>query len=237
MRTSSLPERHRRTRTDRLPRIRRSMPPESPLYAPRSHARRRARPSSTIVGRHGCRHRCARRPDGPRLRRIPERLASGTEVAGVDVGRLTSARRSRTGVALRAAVHRSRRVRRRLVLARVRREPTGIQPDWGGAVAAAGRAGDGFGPLRGLRRIRARVFGAEVLPRLAVSNAALEYALDQIAADVNRPRRAPRSSVAACVSRSFRSRTEAASTVTPRPSWWFGRSARSSGRPALWPSP
>ena len=61
-----------------------------------------------------------------------------------------------------------------------------VQPDWNAAVAAAGRAGDGFGPLRGFRRLRARVFGAEVLPRLAVSNAALEYALDQIADDVDR---------------------------------------------------
>jgi len=63
----------------------------------------------------------------------------------------------------------------------------GVQPDWNAAVAAAGRAGDGFGPLRGFRRLRARVFGAEVLPRLMVSNAALEYALDQIAADVDSP--------------------------------------------------
>ncbi len=66
-----------------------------------------------------------------------------------------------------------------------------VQPDWSSAVAAAQRAGDGFGPLRGFRRLRARVFGAEVLPRVAVSNAALEYALDQIADDVDRkPRNA-----------------------------------------------
>ena len=66
-----------------------------------------------------------------------------------------------------------------------------VQPDWSSAVAAAQRAGDGFGPLRGFRRLRARVFGAEVLPRVAVSDAALEYALDQIADDVDRkPRNA-----------------------------------------------
>ena len=62
-----------------------------------------------------------------------------------------------------------------------------MQPDWSGAIAAAERAGDGFGPVRGFRRLRARVFGAEVLPQLAVSNAALEYALDQMSEDVNRP--------------------------------------------------
>lgn len=61
-----------------------------------------------------------------------------------------------------------------------------VEPDWGAAVTAAGRAGDGFGPIRGLRRLRTRFFGAEVLPRLAVSNAALEFALDGIAAQVDR---------------------------------------------------
>ena len=56
----------------------------------------------------------------------------------------------------------------------------------GAAVAAAGRAGDGFGPIRGLRRLRTRFFGAEVLPRLAVSSSALEFALDGIATQVDR---------------------------------------------------
>ena len=67
-----------------------------------------------------------------------------------------------------------------------------MQPDWSAAVAAAERAGDGFGPLRGFRRLRARVFGAEVLPRLIVSNAALEYVLDKISADVDRQPRSAR---------------------------------------------
>ncbi|MBA3376208.1 MAG: hypothetical protein H0U00_10415, partial [Actinobacteria bacterium] len=52
----------------------------------------------------------------------------------------------------------------------------GVRPDWTGAVAAASRAGDGFGPIRGFRRLHTRFFGAEVLPRLAVSNAALDFA-------------------------------------------------------------
>ena len=62
----------------------------------------------------------------------------------------------------------------------------GVQPDWGSAVSAAERAGDGFGPLRGFRRLRARVFGAEVLPSIAVSEAALDYVLERIAEDVDR---------------------------------------------------
>jgi vancomycin resistance protein YoaR len=64
-----------------------------------------------------------------------------------------------------------------------------VEPDWRAAVAAAGRAGDGFGPIRGLRRLHTRFFGAEVLPRLAASDAALEFALDGIASQVDREAR------------------------------------------------
>ena len=52
----------------------------------------------------------------------------------------------------------------------------GVHPDWKAAVAAAARASDGFGPIRGFRRLRTRFFGAEVLPPIAVSNAALDFA-------------------------------------------------------------
>ena len=117
----------------------------------------------------------------------PRELAAGTEVAGVDVGGLTK----REAVAKLDALY-----------AQHTEDPVtftagtftysfaanqlGVHPDWNGAVTAAERAGDGFGPLRGLRRLRARVFGAEVLPRLAVSDAALDYVLDKIARDVDR---------------------------------------------------
>ena len=114
-------------------------------------------------------------------------LAAGTQVAGVDVGGLTR----RDAVAKLDALFEERSDDPvRFVAAgesySFAATQLGVQPDWGGAVAAAERAGDGFGPLRGFRRLRARVFGAEVLPSVAVSNAALEYVLDQIAADVDR---------------------------------------------------
>jgi vancomycin resistance protein YoaR len=114
-------------------------------------------------------------------------LAAGTEVAGVDVGGLTK----REAIAKLDALFQQRSDDPVEFVAAdgsyaFAASQLGVQPDWSGAVTAAGRAGDGFGPLRGFRRIRARVFGAEILPRLAVSNAALEYALDQIAEDVNR---------------------------------------------------
>jgi vancomycin resistance protein YoaR len=130
-------------------------------------------------------------------------LAEGTQVAGVDVGGLTQ----------RQAVT---RLNERF--SEIEKDPVtflagdesftfaanqlGVEPDWRAAVAAAGRAGDGFGPIRGFRRLHTRVFGAEILPRLAVSNAALEFALDRIA---RRTDREPES--AALVRRGLRIRT------------------------------
>jgi vancomycin resistance protein YoaR len=113
-------------------------------------------------------------------------LAEGTEVAGIDVGGLT---KQGAIAKLDSLYGRQSAVPVRFVVGTktygFAANQLAVQPDWGGAVAAAGRAGDGFGPLRGLRRLRARVFGAEVIPRMSVSNAALEYALDQIAKDVD----------------------------------------------------
>jgi vancomycin resistance protein YoaR len=114
-------------------------------------------------------------------------LAEGTHVAGVDVG----------GMAQGAAVAKLEQAYRDVGGEPVRFEAGGasfpfaadqlaVEPDWRAAVAAAARSSDGFGPLRGFRRLHTRFFGAEVLPPIAVSNAALEYALDQIAERVDR---------------------------------------------------
>jgi vancomycin resistance protein YoaR len=129
-------------------------------------------------------------------------LAAGTHVAGVDVGGLTR----REAVAKLDALFEERSDDSVKFVAgassySLAANQLGVQPDWSGAVAAAERAGDGFGPLRGFRRLRARVFGAEVLPSITVSNAALEYALDQMADDLDR---APKS--AALVRRGLRIR-------------------------------
>lgn len=113
-------------------------------------------------------------------------LAEGTTIAGVDVGGLTKSQAvdrlearfhdvAAAPVAFTAGVERYSLAANQL----------GIQPDWAGAVDIARRSSDGFGPIRGFRRLRARIFGAEVLPRLAVSGGALEYALERIAADVD----------------------------------------------------
>ena len=88
-------------------------------------------------------------------------LAAGTQVAGIDVGGLTR----RDAVAKLDGLFEERSDDPfRFVAAgesySFAATQLGVQPDWGGAVAAAERAGDGFGPLRGFRRLRARVFGA-----------------------------------------------------------------------------
>ncbi len=120
-------------------------------------------------------------------------LAPGTRVAGVEVGGLTK----REAVAKLDSVFEQRATDPVEFVAasssyRFAANQLAVQPDWDAAVAAAGRAGDGFGPVRGFRRLRARVFGAEVLPKLVVSNAALEYVLDKIAADVDHRSRSAR---------------------------------------------
>ncbi len=173
-----------------------------------------------------------------------QQLAEGTRVAGVDVG----------GLSRQAAVS---RLDAQFVA--VSAEPVtftsedetfsfaanqlAVEPDWGAAVAAAGRAGDGFGPIRGFRRLHTRFFGAEVLPRLAVSNAALEFALDGIAARIDRE---PRS--AALVRRGLRIETvperagsrlerEAAAEVIVRALGQLGRSGAPVALPVVVAAP
>ncbi len=119
-------------------------------------------------------------------------LAAGTRIAGVHVG----------GLSEHAAVA---KLEQRF--ARIEAKPVafstgpssfsyaadqlGVQPNWRAAVAAAAHASGGFGPIRGFRRLHTRFFGAEVLPPVAVSDAALGYALDQMAAEVDQqPRNA-----------------------------------------------
>jgi vancomycin resistance protein YoaR len=163
---------------------------DSPLYAPRSRRRRRAIATPrTLVFAAGI-VAVLTILVGLAFAGSRSELAAGTQVAGVDVGGLTR----REAVAKLDALFEQESTEPLAFVAgggtyHFAANQLAVQPDWSGAVAAAGRAGDGFGPLRGFRRLRARVFGAEVLPRLAVSNAALEYALDQIADDVDRPPR------------------------------------------------
>ena len=160
---------------------------DSPLYASRARRRRRSLSAPAAIAVVAGIAVVLAILVGLAFAGSRSELAAGTQVGGVDVGGLTKReavakldtlfeRRSDDPVEFVAGTDSYRLAANQLA----------VEPDWNAAVAAAGRAGDGFGPLRGFRRLRARVFGAEVLPQLAVSNAALNYALDQIGEDVDR---------------------------------------------------
>jgi vancomycin resistance protein YoaR len=122
----------------------------------------------------------------------PARLADGVHIAGVDVGGLTpkAARKllerrfedvQRTPIRFLAGG-------RSFELMAVQ---LGIQPDFADAVEAARRDGDGFGPVRGYRRLQLRFGQQDVQPRVSVWDAAVDFKVGQIAAAVDRqPREA-----------------------------------------------
>jgi len=119
-----------------------------------------------------------------------DRIATGVKIGGIDVGGLTPAQ-ARTRLQTRASklqhvpvVFVSGSHRFEITPARL-----GVKVDWGAAVAAAEDRGGGFGPLRGLRRLEVRLFGAEVSPPVQAWNTALDYQLTLLAHDLNRPHR------------------------------------------------
>jgi vancomycin resistance protein YoaR len=120
----------------------------------------------------------------------PTTLAKGVTIDGVDVGGL-EAKDARTLLERRSARLEDKPV---VFLAGGKRFPIrplelGVEPDWMAAVDSAQRQGDGFGPLRGFRRIDVQVFGADVTPPTRVLTGALQYKLQLIAQQVNRPAR------------------------------------------------
>ena len=120
----------------------------------------------------------------------PSRLADGVRIAGVDIGGKTprqaetllqrrSEQLSSDAVTFRVGTHSWELEPRRL----------GVRVDWGAAVDAVRRQGEGFGPLRGFRRLDMRFFGADVAPPTQVYDVALRYWLDRIERTVNAPHR------------------------------------------------
>jgi vancomycin resistance protein YoaR len=116
----------------------------------------------------------------------PERLAEGVRIAGVDVGGLTP-RKARALLERRASALENTPVEFHAAghTWRLSAEQLGVRADWAAAVDAVRHQGDGFGPVRGFRRLDLRFFGADVAPRTQVEAAALQYVLDQIAARVD----------------------------------------------------
>jgi vancomycin resistance protein YoaR len=120
----------------------------------------------------------------------PSRLATGVSIAGVDVGGKTP-KQARQILQARADALAADPVTFRVGSRSWKFEPRrlGISVDWGAAVDAVRRQGQGFGPLRGFRRLDLRFFGADVAPPTQVYDAALQQKLDEISAAVDAPAR------------------------------------------------
>src|SRR6476659_9001771 len=120
----------------------------------------------------------------------PSRLANGVRIAGVYVGGKTP-RQARTILERRADALASVPVTFRVGSRTWQLQPRhlGIRVDWHAAVDAVRRQGNGFGPLRGFRRLDLRFFGADVAPPTQVYDVALEDKLNEISAAVNVPHR------------------------------------------------
>ena len=110
------------------------------------------------------------------------RIADGVAIAGVDVGGLTT-KEART-----LLEQRFDRVARVPVVFTaggehypIKATTLGVEADWAAAIETAAREGEGFGPVRGFRRLQARFFGAEISPPVQAYGAALDFKLAGLA--------------------------------------------------------
>jgi vancomycin resistance protein YoaR len=120
----------------------------------------------------------------------PKTLPEGATIAGMDVGGLSTqdailrlARRYealKTTPAVFTAGPRKWQIRPNEMI---------LEVDWAAAVETARRQGDGFAPVRGLRRLGARFFGADVTPRAQVATAVLAHELDVLSRRIDRRER------------------------------------------------
>src|ERR671936_2639070 len=120
----------------------------------------------------------------------PRRLADGVRIAGVEVGGMTP-RQAQRALEARAEALTAVPVTFRVGSHMWRLQPRrlGVRVDWDAAVDAVRRQGEGFGPLRGFRRLDMRFFGADIAPPTQAYDEALRYWLDKIEAAVDRPHR------------------------------------------------
>jgi vancomycin resistance protein YoaR len=114
------------------------------------------------------------------------RIADGVAIAGVDVGGLTP------GEARALLERRFDEVARVPIVFTaggksypIKATTLGVEADWASALESATREGEGFGPVRGFRRLQARFFGAEVMPPVQAYAAALDYKLAGLTREVD----------------------------------------------------
>ena len=118
----------------------------------------------------------------------PTRLPAGTTIGGSDVGGMPLAEATKALEARSAAI--AHTPVEFVVGGRtfaLTASQLGVRPDWTAAVRAAAAAGGGVAPVRGLRRIQARLFGSDVEPHVDVYPSAVRYTVARIAAAVDRP--------------------------------------------------
>jgi vancomycin resistance protein YoaR len=120
----------------------------------------------------------------------PARIAEGVSIAGVDVGGLTRAE-ARAKLTRLAARYASVPVvftagERRFA---VRPSRVELRADWAAAAAEALDEGDGPVPLRGLQRLKLRLFGADLAPPADTFRPALERELRGMASAIDVPAR------------------------------------------------
>jgi vancomycin resistance protein YoaR len=117
-----------------------------------------------------------------------DRIASGVEIAGVDVGGLTSAQAHQK---LEQAAKKLTWVPVEFVAKSKRFEVSpaqlGIVVDWDAAIAKARREGNGLGPLRGYKRLEVRLLGSRIKPPMKLSQPTLKALLVAIAKSVDKP--------------------------------------------------
>jgi vancomycin resistance protein YoaR len=122
----------------------------------------------------------------------PQTLPAGSRIAGVDVAGLTPAE-ARAMLEQRMESQEDIPVTFTAGDRSWRVKPAAIidGTDWAAAVEAARQQGEGFGPVRGLRRLGMRVFGSDIVPRTRVRESALDYELDRFAGALGRTRVEP----------------------------------------------
>jgi vancomycin resistance protein YoaR len=116
------------------------------------------------------------------------RLAEGVTIAGVDVGGL-SPREAR-----KVLEQRFERVAHQPIVFTagedqfsIKATTLGVEVDWATALETATREGEGFGPVRGFKRLQARFFGEEILPPVQTYESALAFQLSTLAREIDQP--------------------------------------------------
>ncbi len=116
----------------------------------------------------------------------PVRIAEGVHIAGVDVGGLT---KKEARALLESRFERVARVPVVFTAAGeeypIKATTLGVEADWATAIESAAREGEGFGPVRGYKRLQARFFGSEIAPPVQAYEAALEFKLAGLARSID----------------------------------------------------